>query len=476
MRHLPVSGGCVGQIFLHYYPIDAWLVRMGEKESEVNKPYELAIKFAKFYGGKIEVAPRVPVFALKDFAVWYTPGVAEVCRAIAKDKELSFKYTNRWNTILVVTDGTRVLGLGDIGPEASMPVMEGKALIFKYLGGVDAFPLPIAEKDPDRFIEIVKAMEPAVGGVNLEDISSPKCFYILERLRKETEICVWHDDQQGTAGATLAGLINALKLTDRKLSEAKIAFIGCGAANIASARVIEVAGGDPKKWVMVDSKGILHKDRPDMEQLKEKNPWKYEWAVKTNAEGRTGDIPEALKDMDVVIAASKPGPGVIKKEWIRSMAPDPIVFVEANPVPEIWPWEAKEAGARVVATGRSDFPNQVNNSLVFPSVFRGALDVKARTITDEMAAAAAFELAKFAEEKGIHEDYIIPTMEEWEVYPRVAVAVAMKAIEQGVARETYSRDELYEKAEFMIRRAREQMDALVNSGVIPRPPEGKIFG
>ena len=444
---------------------------------EVDKPYELAMKFARFYGGKVEVAPRVPVFDLKDFAVWYTPGVAAVSRAIAEDPEMSFEYTNRWNTIVVVSDGTRVLGLGDIGPEASLPVMEGKALLFKYLGGVDAFPLPIREKDPDRFIEIVKAMEPSLGGVNLEDISSPKCFYILERLRREMEICVWHDDQQGTAGATLAGLINALKLTGRSLREAKIAFIGAGAANIASARVIEVAGGDPKKWVMVDSKGILREDREDMERLRESNPWKYEWALKTNEEGRKGGIREALEGMDVVIAASRPGPGVIKKEWIRLMERDPIVFAEANPVPEIWPWEAKEAGAAIVATGRSDFPNQVNNSLVFPSVFRGALDVKARTITDEMAVTAAMELARFAEEQDrFGPDYIIPTMQDWEVYPRVAVATAMKAIEQGVARKVYSRDELYHMALTTIKRAREQMDALLKAGVIATPPEGRIYG
>ncbi len=443
---------------------------------EVDKPYELAIKFAKFYGGKICIAPYVPVYDLKDFAVWYTPGVAEVCRAIQKDPDKVWYYTNRWNFIAVVTNGTRVLGLGDIGPEASIPVMEGKSLLFKYLGGVDAISLPINVKDPDVFIETVKRLEPAFGGINLEDIRSPDCFYILERLRKEMNIVVWHDDQQGTAGATLAGLINALKLTGRTLKDATIAFIGCGAANIANARVIEVAGGNPKNWVFVDSKGILHKDRPDMDTLKQKNPWKYEWAMKSNEEGRSGGIKEALDGMEVLIAASKPGPGTIKKEWVASMEKDAIVFAEANPVPEIWPWDAKEAGARVVATGRSDFPNQVNNSLVFPAVFRGALEVRAKTITDEMAAAAAFELAKFAEEKGLHEEYIIPTMMEWEVYPRVATATGLKAIEQGVARRTLSREELYRKCEEKIKEAREQIKALMDSGVIRAPPEKRIYG
>jgi malate dehydrogenase (oxaloacetate-decarboxylating) len=442
---------------------------------DVNKPYRLAMEYAKFYGGKVEIAPRVPVYELKDFAVWYTPGVAEVSRQIQKNPDLSLEYTNRWNTIAVLTNGTRVLGLGDVGPEASLPVMEGKALLFKYLGGVDAFPLPIRAKDPDQFIETAKLLEPALGGINLEDIRSPDCFYILERLRKEMDIPVWHDDQQGTAGATIAGLINVLKLTGRSVKDTKIAFIGCGAANIANARLAFVIGIRPENVVMTDTKGILYKSRPDIEEMKKENPWKYEMAVKTNPEERKGGIKEALEGMDVVISASTPGPGVIKPEWIKAMNKDPIVFAEANPVPEIWPWEAKEAGARIVATGRSDFPNQVNNSLVFPAVFRGVLDVRARTITDEMAAEAAKALARYAEEKGLREDYIIPTMTEADVFPYVAAATGMKAIEQGVARKKLSREELLERAREMIGRAQSQMKVLMESGIIKSPPKGKIY-
>jgi len=440
-------------------------------KQDVNKPYELAIKYAKYYGGKVEVVPRVPITSLNDFGVWYTPGVAQVSRDIHKDRDLSFQYTNRWNTIAVLTNGTRVLGLGNVGPEASAPVMEGKSLIFKYLGGVDAFALPINVMDKAQFVEVAKVLEPALGGINLEDIRQPDCFYILERCRKEMNIPVWHDDQQGTAGATVAGLVNALKVVGKKIGDVSIVFFGCGAANISNARLAITAGADPKKMCMVDSKGVLHPDREDMDRMAMENPWKYEFALKTNAERRKGGLADALKGADVVIAASTPGPGVIKPDWIRGMNDDSIVFAEANPVPEIWPWEAKEAGAKVVATGRSDFPNQVNNSLVFPSVFRGVLDIQAKTITDEMAVTASYELAKFAEERGLSEEHIVPTMEDWEVYPRVATAVAMKAMEQGITRKKMSRDELMHQATTMISHARKQIETLMKNGIIPPFPE-----
>ena len=439
-------------------------------QQDVNKPYELAIKYAKYYGGKVEVVPRVPVTSLSDFGVWYTPGVAQVSKDIVKDKGLSFEYTNRWNTIAVLTNGTRVLGLGDIGPEASAPVMEGKALIFKYLGGVDAFALPINVKDREKFVEVAKVLEPALGGINLEDIRQPDCFYILERCRKEMDIPVWHDDQQGTAGATVAGLVNAFKVVGKKISDASIVFFGSGAANINNARLSISAGADPKKMYMVDSKGILEPERQDMDKMTIENPWKYEFALKTNGDRRKGGLPDALKGADAVIAASTPGPGVIKPEWIRLMNKDAIVFAEANPVPEIWPWEAKEAGAKIVATGRSDFPNQVNNSLVFPSVFRGVLDIRAKTITDEMAVEASFELARFAEETGLNEEHIVPKMTEWEVYPRVAAAVALKAMEQGITRKKMTRDELLHTATEMITHARNQIDTLMRNGIIPPFP------
>ncbi len=429
--------------------------------------YEISRRIHLDYKGKIEVVPKVPVKTLDDFAIYYTPGVAGPSKAITSDKDLSFEYTLRWNYAAVISDGTRVLGLGNIGPEAGLPVMEGKALLFKYLGGVDAIPLVINARDPEKFIEVVKAVEPSFGAINLEDIESPKCFYLLEKLNEILEIPVWHDDQQGTALVTLAGLLNALKIVGKKLDQVRIAFIGAGAANLAAIKYIRLAGADPKKMIVVDSKGILHPNRKDMEILKEKNPWKYKVAHETNPEGRTGGIPEALKDADVVIAASRPGPGVIKKEWIKLMADDPIVFAEANPVPEIWPWEAKEAGARIVATGRSDFPNQINNSLGFPAVFRGVLTVRARKMTDEMFLAAAYAIARYAEKRGIHEEYIVPTMEESEMYVEEAIAVAEKAMEIGVARRKLSRSELEEEIREEVYKPKKFMAIALGYGYIP---------
>ncbi|MBS7644072.1 NADP-dependent malic enzyme [Candidatus Bathyarchaeota archaeon] len=435
--------------------------------SKAYKPAELALKYHPFYRGKIEVTLKAPVRTFDDFAIWYTPGVADPCKVIQRDRDAVYEYTNKWNTVAVVTDGTRVLGLGNIGPEAGLPVMEGKALLFKYLGGVDAFPICLATTDPEEIITAVKWIQPSFGGVNLEDIEHPKCFYILDRLRKEAEIPVWHDDQQGTATITLAGTINALKIVGKKMDQVQVAMIGAGAANICIARILIAAGINPETLIMVDSKGILHQGRTD---VKEKYPEKWEMCLKTNKEGRVGGIPEAMKDADITIAMSKPGPGTIKPEWVKGMADDAIVFACANPIPEIWPWEAKEAGARIVATGRSDFPNQINNSLGFPGIFRGTLDVRAKTITDEMCIAAANELARLAEEKGLQEDYIVPTMDDWEVYPREAVAVALKAMEQGIARRKLSRQELYDVAVATIRRAREMTSYLMEQGFIQPPP------
>jgi malate dehydrogenase (oxaloacetate-decarboxylating) len=438
---------------------------------ELDRPSKAAVKAAPYYGGKLEIIPKIPVRSLEDFAVWYTPGVAAVCKAIKENRDLSFEYTWRWNTIAVITNGTRVLGLGNIGPEAAMPVMEGKSLIFKFLGGVDAFPLCLNIQDPDKFVEVVKTLEPGLGGVNLEDISSPECFYILDKLRKEMSIPVWHDDQLGTAAATLAGLFNALKITGRKLNRSRIVLLGAGAANIATARLLEKAGADMSKMILVDTRGILHAEREDMDELMLKNPWKYELGLKTNREKRSGDIPEALRDADVLIAASRPGPGVLKKEWIKSMAEDPVVFLLANPVPEMWPWEAKEAGAAVVATGRSDFPNQVNNSLVFPAVFRGVLDIRAKTITDTMVLHAAWALANYVPEEKLTPDYIIPTMQEWEVYVHVAAAVAEKASEEGVARRPMTYEEEFVNARNVIERARKVLISLMDLKLIKPFPQ-----
>lgn len=433
------------------------------------KPGQDALRLHPYYQGKIEVIPKCVIRNLDDFSIWYTPGVAEPCKKIKENKDLSFSLTNRWNTVAVVSDGTRVLGLGNIGPEAALPVMEGKALIFKYLGGVDAVPICLDADDPDKLIEIVKRLEPTFGGINLEDIESPKCFYILDRLREECNIPVWHDDQQGTATITVAGAINAVKYVGKKLSEVLVSMVGAGAANIAIARVLVGAGVKKENIIMCDSQGILHPDRKDIENSSNKEKW--EICISSNGEGRQGGLLECMRDTDIVIAASKPGPGTIKPEHVRAMNDDAIVFATANPVPEIWPWEALEAGAKIVATGRSDFPNQINNSLGFPGIFRGTLDVKARTITDEMCLAAAFELAKTAEDNGLSETYIVPTMEEWDVFPREAVAVGMKAIEQGVAREKISRSELYQRSEEIIRRAREQTQFLMKHQFIKPAPD-----
>ncbi|ABP51779.1 MAG: NADP-dependent malic enzyme [Pyrobaculum arsenaticum] len=430
------------------------------------KWYQLSVETHRRYGGKISVIPKVPVRSIEDFAIYYTPGIAEVSRQIHKNPEMAFELTSRWNIIGVLTDGTRVLGLGNIGPEAAYPVMEGKALIFKYLGGVDAIPIPIRVRTPEEFIFVAKALEPALGGINLEDIESPKCFYLLDKLREELKIPVWHDDQQGTATATLAGLINALKLVGKKFSDVVIALIGAGASNIYTARILIKYGAKPGNLILVDSKGILHPERDDIDKMMLENPWKYKYAIETNAERRKGGIPEAMKGADVVIGASRPGPGVIKKEWVASMNKDAIVFALANPVPEIWPWEAKEAGAKIVATGRSDFPNQINNSLIFPAVFRGALDVRATTITDEMLIAAAEEVAKFAEEKGIHEEYIVPKITEWEVYVREAAAVAAMASSQRVARIPRSYNEELEIARSIISKSIKTLEILMREKII----------
>jgi malate dehydrogenase (oxaloacetate-decarboxylating) len=398
---------------------------------------ELAVRLSRFYGGKIETVPKVPVRSLRDFAIWYTPGVAAVSRAIAQDKDESFNLTSRWNTIAVITNGSRVLGLGNIGPEASLPVMEGKALIFKYLGGVDAIPLPIRAETPEKFVEIAEALEPAFGGFNLEDISSPECFQILEELSRRLEVPVWHDDQLGTAASTLAALINALKVTGRSVRGTRIVLLGAGAANIATAIMLEKFGFDPGEMILIDTKGILHAEREDMDSLMLRNRWKYELAIRTNRSKVKGGLEEALVDADVLIAA----------------------------------------GAAVVATGRSDFPNQVNNSLVFPSVFRGALDVRAKGITYESAIAAAVELAKCAEEKGIGPDYIIPTMEEWEVYPRVAAATAEWLSRNGMARLPTTYGEEVERARSIVSRARRVLEEMVRTELVkPIPTANRPSG
>ncbi len=445
-------------------------MKVEELLAKAAKPSADAMKLHPFYRGKVETVLKCPVHGLEDFAIWYTPGVAAPCKAIAVDPNLVYEYTNKWNTVAVVSDGTRVLGLGDIGPKAGLPVMEGKALLYKYLGGVDAWPIMLDTKDPDKIIETVLLIQPGFGGVNLEDISQPKCFRVLDVLRAQAEIPIWHDDQQGTATVTLAGLTNALKIVGKDLASARITFIGAGAANIACARLIFAAGAQPALAIMADVDGILNKTRHDIEMRKAEFVDHWRFCQITNPKGREGGIAEAMEGADVVIAYSKSGPGTILPEWVQRMAKDPIVFACANPVPEIWPWEAKEAGAAVFATGRSDFPNQVNNSLGFPGIFRGILDVRARTITDEMCFAAAEALANHV---GNHLDneHILPNMDDWEVFPREAAAVAMKAIEKGLAKKQMTYEQEFENATKIIRRSRQLTQVMMEQGFIPEAPE-----
>jgi malate dehydrogenase (oxaloacetate-decarboxylating) len=440
-----------------------------QKKNDVRKllklarePSRISRKLHPFYRGKIEVVPKCRVKNLDDFSIWYSPGVAAVCIDIYKNPNLVYEYTNKWNSVAVISDGTRVLGLGDIGPEASIPVMEGKALLYKYLGGVDAYPICLGTKDEKELIQTVKILQPSFGGVNLEDIEQPKCFPVLNTLRNECCIPVWHDDQQGTALVTLAGFINALKVVGKKINKIKITMVGAGAANVCISRLLILYGANPANIIMADVIGTLHKERVDLKSC----PEKWSLAVDTNANNVCGGIKEAMENADAVIALAAPGPGVIKKEWIQKMAKNPIVFTCANPTPEIWPWEAKEAGAAIVATGRSDFENQVNNSLGFPGVFRGVLDVRAFKITDTMCIAAATELASCIADNKIRSDKILPTMDDWEIVPKVAAAIGLRAIKEKVANRKLSYDKIYDEAKTIIKRSRSITETMMKKGYI----------
>ena len=436
------------------------------------KPSSEALRLHPFYRGKIQSVPKCAIRDLDDFSIWYSPGVAAPCREIAKNPDLVYEYTNKGNTVAVVSDGTRVLGLGNIGPKAGLPVMEGKALIFKYLGGVDAVPLTLKTESAEDIINTVRLIQPNYGGINLEDIAQPKCFKVLDTLRADpdVEIPVFHDDQQGTATVLLAGLTNALKLTNRDIHNVRFALVGMGAANVATLRLLLARGVSMEQIVATDSKGILHRDRDDLERTREDYPDKWRLCLESNPEDRRGGIEEALRGAHVCIALAHPGPGVIMPEWVAGMERDSIIFPCSNPTPEIWPWDAIEAGARIVGTGRSDFANQLNNSLGFPAIFRGALDVRARTITDEMCLAAADEIARFGEEQGLADDHIVPSMSDLEVYPREAAAVGLKAQEQGLAGLTMSREELLESARSKIGAAQEMVAMMMREGIIAPVP------
>ena len=383
-----------------------------------------SLRLHKEWKGKIEVSSRVPVNSAADMSLAYTPGVAEACRVIQNDISASYELTRRGNLCAVITDGSAVLGLGDIGPEAGMPVMEGKCVLFKAFGGVDAFPLCISTKDPDEFVETVVRISGSFGGINLEDISAPRCFEIEEMLKKRLDIPVFHDDQHGTAIITLAGLKNALRLTGKLKEDVRIVTSGSGAAGIAIVKLLLSAGY--KDIVMTDRNGIIHKDRGSLNAIKK------EMSELTNPQGLTGSLKDALSGADIFIGIS--APGLLNADDIRTMADSPVIFACANPEPEIFPDEAKKGGAYIVATGRSDFPNQINNVLAFPGIFRGAFDVRASEINEDMKMAAANALAGLVLDDELSPDYIIPKAFDPRVGSSVSKAVADAAVKSGVAR------------------------------------------
>jgi len=437
--------------------------------ARAQKPAEEALRLHPFYRGKVQIAPKCPIRDLGDFSIWYTPGVAAPCKEIQAHPERVWEHTNRANLVAVVSDGTRVLGLGDIGPEAGLPVMEGKALLFKHLGGVDAVPLCLGTKDPDELVRAVEWLAPSFGAVNLEDIAQPKCFRVLAALRERLPIPVWHDDQQGTATVLLAGLTNALEIVGKRIDRVRIALVGTGAANVAVCRLLRARGVDPAGLVACDSRGTLHRGRSDLDAARETYPDKWRICTETNPDRVAGGIAEALRGADVCIACSRPGPGVIEPAWVRSMARDAVVFACANPTPEIWPWDAADAGARIVATGRGDFPNQLNNSLAFPGIFRGTLDVRARSISEGMAIAAAGALAAVARAGGLSEERVLPHMSEIDAHVQVAVATARAAEGEGLAQIAVAAD-LEASVRGRIEAARTMAALLLREGLIAPPP------
>ena len=376
------------------------------------------------WGGKIEVVAKVPVATKEDLSLAYTPGVAQPCLEIQKDVNKSYDLTRRHNLCAVITDGTAVLGLGDIGPEAGMPVMEGKCALFKAFGDVDAFPLCVKSKDVDEFVNAVYLMSGSFGGINLEDISAPRCFEIERKLKEKCDIPIFHDDQHGTAVITLAGLLNAIKVVGKKKEDVKIVTSGAGAAAIAIVKLLISAGF--KNVVMTDRSGAIYAGRDNLNWIKE------EMAQITNLNKEKGSLADVIKGADVFIGVS--APGTMTTEMVKTMAKDAIIFACANPPPEIFPEDAKAGGARIIATGRSDFPNQINNVLAFPGIFRGTFDVRASDINEEMKMAASYALANLISDEELNEDYIIPAAFDKRVGPAVAAAVAEAARATGVAR------------------------------------------
>jgi len=468
MVKIDISLENVNQLFSQFLPPE-----------QVEKAHTLFLKklsytMHKFYRGKMQTLPRAGVFGFNWFNIWYTPGVSQVSTSIRDDNNSSYDLTNRGNHVAVVSDSTRVLGDGNCTPPGGLGVMEGKAFLMKYLGGIDATALCIDSRnkkgiqEAEKIIDFVKMVQPSFGAINLEDIAQPVCYKVLDILRETCDIPVWHDDAQGTACVTLAGLINALKLVNKRITDVRIVFLGAGASNTTIARIIIKAGGDPQKMIMFDSKSSLHKNREDIKADK-RYYRKWELCKKTNPRIIT-DQSRAIKNADVLIALSKSGPDVVKPAWISSMNKNPIVFACANPVPEIYPYAAKKAGAYIVATGRGDFPNQVNNSLGFPGIIKGALLVRARKISDNMVITASNSIALYTEKRGISPDNIIARMDEADLFPHEAAHVAEKAVEEGFARLHLSRDDAYKQAKKDIELSRNTVRILIENNVIQTPP------
>jgi malate dehydrogenase (oxaloacetate-decarboxylating) len=452
----------------------------GEQKAKAKTLFyqSLALKMHRFYGGKIAVMPKAGIFDINWFNIWYTPGVSAVSTAVRDDNDLSFALSNRGNTVAVISDGTRVLGDGDCTAAGGLGVMEGKAMLMKYLGGVDAHALCINSRGPDgrpsadKIIDFVKMCAPSYGAVNLEDISQPNCYKVLDTLRKECDIPVWHDDAQGTACVCAAGIINALELAGKKIENVKIILYGAGAANTTTAKFLIKLGADGGRIVMFDNIGALWRGRDDLKN----NPDFYrQWELcQITNRGNIITQEQAFTGADAIIAASKPGPDTLKPQWIGMMAPKAIVFACANPVPEIYPAAAKSAGAFIVATGRGDFPNQVNNSLCFPGILKGVLLCRAKAITDDMAVASAKTIAKRARDIGINPDNILPLMTDGEVYAAQAAAVAQAAQREGLARVNISYEEAYQKAKDDIAASRSLSALLAEKGFIKTPPASLI--
>jgi malate dehydrogenase (oxaloacetate-decarboxylating) len=435
----------------------------------------LSLDMHKFYQGKMQTLPKAGIWGFNWFNVWYTPGVSSVSTGIRDEINQSYNLSNRGNLVAIISDSTRVLGDGDCGKAGGLGVMEGKAFLMKYLGGVDAVALCIDDRDkegnpdPEKIIDYVMMSAPSFGAVNLEDISQPNCYYVLDELRERCDIPVWHDDAQGTACVILAGIINAIKLANKKIEDCKIVLLGAGASNTTVSRLLLLTGAKPQNMSLFNSKGGLHKNRKDIEDDK-RFYQQWELCQKTNPQC-IDEIEIAVKGADILIALSTPGPDVVKKHWISSMNTKPIVFVCANPVPEIYPYAAKEAGAYIVATGRGDFPNQVNNSLGFPGILKGTLLTQAKKITDNMAIAASYALAEYAQNTQLDSEHILPLMTDIEVFAYVAEAVAQQAIKDGVARIVYNKGEVKELTLQSILETRRLIEQMIKEKHIPEPPQ-----